>query len=105
LPTFFFFIGPVFDSFGQKKIEETRDDVHEICLIMLALALTIMTTSFSSNFLLMHTGEKVTAKLKTKYLEAIINQESAWFDIHDFLASQIDRDIEIVRNGIGQKFG
>ena len=73
---------------------------------MLALALTIMTTSFLSNYLLMQTGEKVTAKLKTKYLEAVLNQESAWFDDHGFFsASQIDKDIEIVRNGIGQKFG
>lgn len=47
LPTFFFFIGPVFDSFGgDNDLDETRSKVHEVCLIMLGLAVFIFITSF-----------------------------------------------------------
>ena len=69
LPLFFFFIGPVFDSFGNgNDVDETRSKVHEMCLIMLGLAVLIFITSFFQNAMLMSASASIGAKLKTKYL-------------------------------------
>lgn len=69
LPTFFFFLGPVFDSFTINTTpEEMRDDIREICLIMLFLAIGIFITSFLQNYLLMSASASIAAKLKTLYL-------------------------------------
>jgi hypothetical protein len=47
LPTFFFFMGPVFDSFTVNTTpEEARDAIREVCIIMAGLAGAITITSF-----------------------------------------------------------
>lgn len=106
LPVFFLFIGPAFDAFGTKTPEEARDETRKIGIIMGCLGLGVMFTSFFQNFLLLNTSEKVAAKIKVKYLQAVLNQESAWFDSSTFFsASRIDKDVDLIKNGIGQKFG
>lgn len=73
LPVFFMIIGPVFDSFGQKTPDETLDEVTDLCLIMLYLSIGIMITSFAQNYLLISTGASIAARLKTKYLKAVLD--------------------------------
>ena len=73
LPVFFMIIGPVFDSFGQQSPEETMDEVTDLCLIMLYLSLGIAVTSFVQNYLLISTGASIAARLKTKYLKAVLD--------------------------------
>ena len=81
LPTFFFFMGPVFDSFTVNTTpEEARDAIREVCIIMAGLAGGITITSFLQNYLLMSTSAMVAAKLKGAYLKAVLGQESGWFD-------------------------
>ena len=47
LPLFFFFLGPIFDSFGgNNSPEETRDMVRELCIIMFCIAIGIMITCY-----------------------------------------------------------
>ena len=73
LPTFFFFMGPVFDSFTVETTpEEARDAIREVCIIMAGLAGGITITSFFQNYLLMSTSSKVTARLKGTYLKAVL---------------------------------
>ena len=46
LPLFFFFIGPVFDSFGPNtKPEEIRDKVRILAIIMGGIAVVTITAS------------------------------------------------------------
>jgi ABC-type multidrug transport system fused ATPase/permease subunit len=74
LPCFFFFLGPVFDSFGpETDPEETRRKVRELCIIMGILAIGVCLTSFLQNYLLMSTSASVGGRLKTKYLEKVLN--------------------------------
>ena len=81
LATFFFFMGPVFDSFTVNTTpEEARDAIREVCIIMACLAGGITVTSFCQNYLLMSTSAMVAAKLKGTYLRAVLAQESGWFD-------------------------
>ena len=108
LPTFFFFIGPVFDSFGNgTSAEDARDKVREMCLIILILTVLIFITSFVQNFFLINASASIAAKLKTKYLKAVLNQESAWYDQANFLemSSRIDKEVDTIKAGIGQKYG
>ena len=88
LPFFFFLIGPIFDSFTPTSpeqdpvelAEKARDDVRFLCMIMGLLALGITVTSFLQNYLLMSASASVAARLKTRYLQQVLNQESAWYD-------------------------
>ena len=94
LPTFFFFIGPIFDSFSDGA-DLAKEKVRELCMIMGILALGITLTSFFQNYLLMTAAAGVAAKMKTKYLKAVLNQESAWFDQCNYmeLSSRMTREI------------
>jgi len=47
LPLFFFFLGPVFDSFSINTTpDEAASKIREVCLIMLGLCIFIFITSF-----------------------------------------------------------
>lgn len=94
LPTFFWFIGPVFDSFASDA-GMAREKVRELCMIMGFLALGIVITSFFMNYLLMTAAASVAARMKTTYLKAVLNQESAWFDQANYmeLSSRMTREI------------
>jgi len=108
LPLFFFFIGPIFDSFGQgKSSEETKNDVIQLCLIMVYLSIGITVTSICQNYLLMSASATVAARLRTRYLQATLNQESAWYDQVNYLElpARLSKDIQTIQAGIGQKFG
>ena len=92
LPVFFYFIGPVFDSFLEfdslpkaEKAVKMSDKIREIVIIMACLAGAVIIFGFISNWFLISTASAITAKIKTKYLAAVLNQESAWFDQVNYL--------------------
>ncbi len=107
LPLFFFFIGPIFDSFAFKTPEEAKDEITDLSLIMLYLAIGIAITSFFQNWLLISTGASIAARMKTKYLKAVLDQESAWYDQKNYmeLASRLAKDVDSIQTGISQKAG
>lgn len=49
----------------------------------------------------------ISRRVKTAYLEAIVKQESAWYDMTNFteLASRINNECDTIERGIGQKYG
>lgn len=99
LPLFFFFIGPIFDSFGGAKTpEETRDQVRELCFIMLCLSIGIAFASFFQNYLLMNASATLAARLKTRYLKSVLSQESAWYDQSNYmeLSARMSNEIESI---------
>ena len=69
---------------------------------MLYLALGIAVTSFFQNWLLISTGSSIAARMKTKYLQAVLNQESAWYDQKNYmeLASRLAKDVDSIQTGI-----
>lgn len=73
LPLFFFFIGPIFDSFGpDTDPKETRETVRELCAVMGFLSLFLIFTSILQNYLLVSTSAQVGGKLRTRYLKSIL---------------------------------
>ena len=109
LPMFFFFLGPIFDSFSLETTpDEAADKIRTVCIIMFGLALGIVVTTFFQNWLLMSASANVAADLKTRYLQSILNQDSQWFDTckdQNALASKIGKEIDLIQKGIGQKQG
>jgi len=108
LPCMFYFLGPVFNSFTENTtVDEVADKIQEICIIMAFLALGVFVTTFFQNWLLIKASASIGAKIKTQYLKAILNQESAWYDQTSYLelASRIAKETEAIQEGIGRKYG
>ena len=81
LPCMFFFLGPVFDTFTEEtEPKEMARKIREICLIIAGIAVVIFISGFFQNWLLMRASSSIASKIKTKYLRAVLNQESAWYD-------------------------
>lgn len=108
LPLFFFYLGPIFDSFGLgKTAEETYNAVKDLCLIMVYLSIGITLASVLQNYLLLSTSAAIAARLRTRYLKAVLNQESAWYDQTNYLElpSRLSKEVDMIQAGIGQKYG
>ena len=108
LPVMFFWLGPVFDSFTENSTPaEIADVITEICLVMVGLAIAVFVGGFFQNWFLMRAAASITAKTKTRYLKAILNQESAWYDQNNYLemSSRIAKETDAIADGIGRKYG
>jgi len=108
LPIIFFWLGPVFDSFTEKTTpEEMADVIAEICYVLLGLACGVFVFGYFQNWFLMKVSANVAAKIKTRYLKAILNQESAWYDQNNYLemSSRIAKETDAIADGIGRKYG
>lgn len=55
----------------------------------------------------MKVSANISAKIKTRYLKAILNQESAWYDQNNYLemSSRIAKETDAIADGIGRKYG
>ena len=55
----------------------------------------IIITSFLQNYLLLSSSASVAARMKTRYLKKILDQESAWFDQCNYmeLSARMSREI------------
>jgi len=99
LPLFFFFLGPVFDSFTiETSVEDMRDAIREIAIIMACLSVGIFFTSVAQNYLLMSASSSIAARLKSKYLAAVLAQDSAWYDQVNYLelASRVGKECDAI---------
>lgn len=108
LPCMFFFLGPVFDTFTEEtEPKEMARKIREICLIIAGIAVVIFISGFFQNWLLMRASTSIASKIKTKYLRAVLNQESAWYDQTNYmeLSSRIAKETDAIQNGIGRKYG
>lgn len=108
LPVIFFWLGPVFDTFTESTTpDEMAETIQDICWVLLGLAVGVFFFSFFQNWLLMKVSSNIAAKIKTKYLQAILNQESAWYDQNNYLemSSRIAKETDAIADGIGRKYG
>ena len=108
LPSFIWLIGDVFDSFApDKDPEETRDKVREMFSIMLGLCAGISISATLQSSCLAAASTRIAGRIKTKYLEAILKQESAWFDMINYteLSSRIEKECQSIQKAMGEKFG
>lgn len=108
LPCMFFMLGPVFNSFTEESTpDDIANKIADLCIIMAILAVFVFVCSFFQNWFLMRASAGIGAKLKTQYLKAILNQESAWYDQTNYLelSSRIAKEVDSITEGIGRKYG
>ncbi len=81
MPSFVFLIGDIIDSFKPTtKVDDTIATVSKMSLIFTLVGLAVWLFSYLMYSTLLLFSDRVTKKIRTKYLEAILKQESAWFD-------------------------
>ena len=81
MPSFVFLIGNVIDSFKPTtSVEDTIATINQMSLIFTCVGIAVWIFSYFMYSLLLLFSERVVKKTRTKYLKAILRQESAWFD-------------------------
>lgn len=67
----------------------------------------VFLTSFFQNWLLAKASANAAGRIKTQYLEKILDQDSSWFDQVNYgeLASRMTKDVDSIQRGVGNKCG
>lgn len=108
LPSFFFLIGDVFDSFGPENDDDEKlDSVVFLVIVMGCLGCIVLISGSCMHSQLTKGSMLITRRTKTAYMNAIIAQESAWYDMSNYteLSSRITAECGTIEKGIGQKYG
>jgi len=111
-----FFVGFVFPLFSvilgefmtillTKTGDELTQNINYMALGIFGLAIFSFTVNYLSNVLWMISGEKISAKIRDKYFQALQKQEAAFYDKHSTGSFTISADIELVKGGISEKLG
>jgi ABC-type multidrug transport system fused ATPase/permease subunit len=83
------------------------DKISTLSLIFTLVGVGIYFFSFIYYSFLLIASEKIVRRTKTAYLEAILRQESAWFDVNNpsELSSRIGKEVLTIQKAIGEKMG
>ena len=107
MPSFVFLIGNVIDSFDPYRTtkESMLDTISEMSLIFSCVGVGIWITSYISYASLLMFSERVIKKTRVKYLEAILRQESAWFDTTNpsELSARLGKETLAIQKALGEK--
>lgn len=82
LPSFVFLIGYILDSFNPNESQgDQYDTISFMCLLFVIIGLAIWILSFGYYTMFIIYSESVAKKVRLSYLKAILEQESAWYDL------------------------
>jgi hypothetical protein len=98
----------MFESFNEGTTkEESLDSVGKLVSIMGGLAITLWVTAYLSHSQLTKGSLLVVRRIKKAYLDAVLRQESAWFDMSNYteLSTRMAAECKTIEVGIGQKYG
>ena len=83
LPSFVFIMGDIIDSFNPISMGDTLDAIRESSIIFFVIGVAIWVTSHIYYACLFIFAESVARKIRVHYLEAILQQDIAWFDMNN----------------------
>ncbi|CAM6101081.1 unnamed protein product [Calypogeia fissa] len=111
LPIFFLFFGKLLNGLGENSGSLQGASTHTIdkySMYYLWLGLAVLGSSWLEVSFWMQTGDRQAAKLRTKYLESLLQQDVGFFDTDtntgDFVSS-IASDPLMVQDAISEKVG
>ncbi len=83
MPSFVFLIGNILDSFNSYETppDEMLDNIKRLSGIFTLIGVFLWITTYINFAFLYIFSERVAKKTRVKYLEAILKQESSWFDL------------------------
>ncbi|KND87719.1 Leptomycin B resistance protein pmd1 [Tolypocladium ophioglossoides CBS 100239] len=100
-------VGNFSDLTNQSNVESFVDDVNNLILyfVYIAVGTLVLTSLFVLGFT--WTGERITKRLRSTYFEALLRQNIAFLDALGAgeAATRITTDLNIVQDGISQKVG
>mmetsp|Transcript_111805 Transcript_111805/g.154400 ORF Transcript_111805/g.154400 Transcript_111805/m.154400 type:complete len:170 (-) Transcript_111805:214-723(-) len=86
LPVTLLFFGDVIDSANPNKDpKEAVDETFQTFLLFLYVGLGIWFTCYMYYAMLLQFQERAGLRFKKQYLEAILKQESSWFDMNNYM--------------------
>jgi ATP-binding cassette, subfamily B (MDR/TAP), member 1 len=108
MPSFVFIIGDIIDSFKPTaNVEDTIKTVSKMSLIFTLVGIAVWFFSYVMYSSLLLFSDRVTKKIRTKYLESILRQESAWFDTINpsELSARLSKESAAIQKALGEKMG
>ncbi|XP_065628999.1 ABC transporter B family member 13 [Quercus suber] len=110
LPVFFILFGRMIDSLGHlsKNPHKLSSQVSKYSLYLVYLGVIVLASAWIGVALWMQTGERQTARLRTKYLQSVLNKDINFFDTDardSNIIYHISSDAILVQDAIGDKTG
>eukprot|EP00249_Psilotum_nudum_P017807 c26498_g2_i1 orf=1-1242(-) len=109
IPIFFIFFGKLIDAFGsQSNPHKMGKEVAKYAFYFLYLGLAVLGAGWLEVSCWMQTGERQSARMRTEYLKAMLNQDVGFFDIDTStgeIVSSISSDTALVQDAISEKMG
>ncbi|CAI7761863.1 unnamed protein product [Closterium sp. NIES-54] len=104
LPISFLFLGKMVDSFGTNDLS----GVNTFVLAMVYIALCCLVGGWLEVACWMDTGERQSARVRRLYLQALLRQEVAFFDLEACsgeLVNRVSSDVLLLQDAISEKVG
>ncbi|CAJ0607906.1 unnamed protein product [Cylicocyclus nassatus] len=92
---------------GELNMDNFTADMLHHCDLYLKLGLALLAIGYFSNASLYILCERRIKCIREKYLQAVMSQDMAWFDMQQAgaLTGKISSGIERIRDGVGDKLG
>uniref|UniRef100_A0A0D6R1U7 Uncharacterized protein n=1 Tax=Araucaria cunninghamii TaxID=56994 RepID=A0A0D6R1U7_ARACU len=109
-PAFFLVLGSIVNAFGtnQNNPEDMASKVEQLSLDLVYVAIVSFVTSWGEVACWMHTGERQAAKMRYKYLEAVLRRDVAFYDMDartGKIVESISSDTLLFQDAISEKIG
>lgn len=88
--------------------EKPADAVHPILMVFVYLGTVILVLAYVANCLWALTGERQAHRVRQLYVHAVLRQDMSWFDEQQqggSLTSRLATDIQMIQDGISERFG
>ena len=108
LPLFAQFMSKIFNSFGPNiSPKETLNQVRTMFFVMLGVGCGIGVFCTVYWMILLRFSNTISRRTKESYLEAILKQETGWFDSFNYteLSSRITKETVAINKAVGEKVG
>ena len=108
LPTYAIVLGKIVEIFDPMLDDETRHDmIFDFIWVILLICVATYVTSYLGYALLQISAERLSFKLRAKYLSALMKQEVAFFEEQQIeaLPSKLAEYFTHISEGSGEKMG
>lgn len=110
LPLLALLFGELTDAFGQNlgNVDELANMVTKTALKFVWVAIGAATAAYLEMACWMLTGERQAARIRSKFLKAVLRQDISYFDLEISTGEVISRmsgDIVLVQEAMGEKVG
>ncbi|XP_017777603.1 PREDICTED: multidrug resistance protein 1B [Nicrophorus vespilloides] len=95
----------LYPSKVYEATEKLKDDIQEFAIYNSLIGLAMLVLSYLSTAIYNYCGIRQSFKIRTLYLENVLNQDIGWYDMHqsgDF-ASRMADDLTKLEDGLGEK--